>query len=118
MKKNFYIKRGDVYYADLSPVYGSEQGGIRPVLVIQNDIGNQKSNTIIVAAISSKIKKINLPTHVYIHEDKSLPKYSVILLDQIRTIDKHRLHSYKTHLNDDIMKKVDNAILHSLGVII
>ena len=118
MKKSFYIRRGDVYYADLSPVYGSEQGGIRPVLVIQNDIGNQKSNTIIVAAISSKIKKTNLPTHVYIHEDKSLPKYSVILLEQIRTIDKDRLHSYKTHLSDDIMKKIDNAILHSLGIII
>ena len=118
MKKSFYIRRGDVYYADLSPVYGSEQGGIRPVLVIQNDIGNKKSNTVIVAAISSKIKKINLPTHVYLHGNKFLPKDSTVLLEQIRTIDKDRLHSYKTHLSDDIMKKIDNAILHSLGVII
>ena len=118
MKKSFYIRRGDVYYADLNPVYGSEQDGIRPVLVIQNDIGNEKSNTIIVAAISSKIKKTNLPTHVYIHGNKLLPKYSVILLEQIRTIDKDRLHSYKTHLSNDIMRKVDNAILNSLGIMI
>lgn len=117
MKKIFYIRRGDVYYADLSPVYGSEQGGIRPVLVIQNDIGNEKSNTVIVAAISSKIKKTNLPTHVYLYGNKFLPKDSAVLLEQIRTIYKDRLHSYKTHLNDDIMKKVDNAILHSLGII-
>ena len=116
MKNSFYIRRGDVYYADLSPVYGSEQGGIRPVLVIQNDIGNEKSNTIIVAAISGKIKKTNLPTHVYLHGNKL--KDSTILLEQIRTIDKDRLHSYKTHLSDDIMRKVDDAILHSLGIIV
>lgn len=116
MKNSFYIRRGDVYYADLSPVYGSEQGGVRPVLVIQNDIGNEKSNTIIVAAISSKIKKTNLPTHVYLHGDKFLPKDSAVLLEQIRTIDKDRLNSYKTHLSDDIMRKVDNAILSSLGI--
>ena len=118
MKKSFYIRRGDVYYADLSPVYGSEQGGIRPVLVIQNDIGNEKSNTIIVAAISSKIKKTNLPTHIYLHGNMFLPKDSTVLLEQIRTIDKDRLHYYKTHLNDNIMRKVDEAILHSLGIMI
>ena len=116
MKKTFYIRRGDVYYADLSPVCGSEQGGVRPVLVIQNDIGNQKSNTIIVAAISSRIKKTNLPTHVYINGNKFLPKDSAVLLEQIRTIDKDRLHSYKTHLSDDLMNKVDNAILISFGI--
>ena len=116
LKKSFNIRRGDIYYADLSPVYGSEQGGIRPVLVIQNDMGNEKSDTIIIAAISSKIKKTTLPTHVYVHGNKFLPKNSAILLEQIRTIDKDRLQSYKTRLNDDVMKAVDNAILNSLGI--
>ena len=116
MKKFTFIRRGDIYYADLSPVYGSEQGGIRPVLVIQNDKGNEYSNTVIVAAISSKYKRIDLPTHVYICNNLSLPKNSVVLLEQIRTIDKDRLHSYKTHLSDDIMQKIDKALIKSLGI--
>ena len=116
MKKFSCIRRGDIYYADLSPVYGSEQGGIRPVLVIQNDKGNEYSNTVIVAAISSKYKRIDLPTHVYICNNLSLPKNSVVLLEQIRTIDKDRLYSYKTHLSDDIMQEIDKALIKSLGI--
>ncbi|MFW6006746.1 MAG: type II toxin-antitoxin system PemK/MazF family toxin [Halanaerobiales bacterium] len=112
------IKRGDVFYADLNPVVGSEQGGVRPVLIIQNNIGNKYSPTVIIAAITSKIDKGKLPTHVEITtENSSLEKDSVILLEQIRTIDKKRLQRKVTHLNNDTLKKVNKAIEISLGLI-
>ncbi len=112
------IKRGDVFYADLSPVVGSEQGGVRPVLVIQNDIGNKYSPTVIVAAITAQIQKAKIPTHVEVNaEDFGLEKNSVILLEQIRTIDKQRLTDKITHLSDDLMEKVKEAINISLGLI-
>jgi len=112
------VTRGDVYYADLNPVVGSEQGGVRPVLVIQNNIGNKYSPTIIVAAITSKIEKAKLPTHVEIPADRSkLNRDSVVLLEQIRTIDKKRLKRRVTHLNDNILKRVDEAVEISLGLI-
>ncbi|MFW6006595.1 MAG: type II toxin-antitoxin system PemK/MazF family toxin [Bacillota bacterium] len=112
------IKRGDVYYADLNPVVGSEQGGVRPVLIIQNNIGNKYSPTVIIAAITSKIDKGKLPTHVEITTDNSsLEKDSVILLEQIRTIDKKRLQRKVTHLTEDTLRKVNKAIEISLGLI-
>lgn len=112
------VKRGDVYFADLSPVVGSEQGGVRPVLVIQNDIGNRFSPTVIVAAITAQIQKAKLPTHVEIDADAyDFERDSVILLEQIRTIDKQRLTDKITHLDDEMMKKVDDAILISVGLI-
>lgn len=112
------IKRGDIIYADLSPVIGSEQGGIRPVLVIQNDIGNKYSPTIIVAAITSQINKAKLPTHVEINaEEYGITKDSVILLEQIRTIDKKRLKEKVGHLSDELMKKVDDGLQISFGLI-
>ncbi|AZR71981.1 PemK family transcriptional regulator [Anoxybacter fermentans] len=112
------IKRGDVYYADLNPVVGSEQGGVRPVLVIQNDIGNKYSPTVIVAAITSKIDKAKLPTHVEIKAEQSnLEKDSVILLEQIRTIDKRRLQRQVTHLDPEIIERVNEALEISLGLI-
>lgn len=112
------IKRGDVFYADLNPVVGSEQGGVRPVLVIQNDIGNKYSPTVIVAAITSRIDKAKLPTHVEIQADESnLDKDSVILLEQIRTIDKKRLQRQIAHLDSEIIKKVEEALEISLGLI-
>jgi mRNA interferase MazF len=112
------IKRGDIYYADLSPVVGSEQGGIRPVLIVQNDIGNKYSPTVIIAAITSQINKGKLPTHVEIGaEDYGLPKDSVILLEQVRTIDKKRLKEKIGYLSPDIMKVVDEAIQISFGLI-
>ncbi|MFW6389894.1 MAG: type II toxin-antitoxin system PemK/MazF family toxin [Halanaerobiales bacterium] len=112
------IKRGDVFYADLNPVVGSEQGVVRPVLIIQNNIGNKYSPTVIIAAITSKIDKGKLPTHVEITtENSSLEKDSVILLEQIRTIDKKRLQRKVTHLNNDTLKKVNKAIEISLGLI-
>lgn len=112
------LKRGDVYYADLNPVVGSEQGGVRPVLIIQNDIGNKYSPTIIVAAITSRINKAQLPTHVEISADESsLERDSVILLEQIRTIDKKRLKSEVAKLSDEILESVDTAIGISLGLI-
>lgn len=112
------IKRGDVFYADLNPVVGSEQGGVRPVLVIQNDIGNKYSPTVIVAAITSKIDKAKLPTHVAIDSKQySLEKDSVILLEQIRTIDKKRLQRQITHLDKDIVKDVNQALEISVGLI-
>lgn len=111
------IKRGDIYYADLSPVIGSEQGGIRPVLVIQNDIGNKYSPTIIVTAITSQINKAKLPTHIEIGGvDYGLAKDSVILLEQLRTIDKKRLREKIGHLDDDLMEKVNEALSISLGL--
>lgn len=115
---NVNVTRGDVFYADLNPVVGSEQGGVRPVLVIQNDIGNKYSPTIIVAAITSKIEKAKLPTHIEITaKATNLEKDSVILLEQIRTIDKKRLQRHVTHLNKKIIEKVDEAIEISLGLI-
>lgn len=112
------VNRGDVYYADLNPVVGSEQGGVRPVLIIQNNIGNKYSPTVIVAAITSKIDKAKLPTHVEITSKTSnLEKDSVILLEQIRTIDKKRLQRHVTRLNKEILGQVDKSIEISLGLI-
>ncbi|MCI2255920.1 MULTISPECIES: type II toxin-antitoxin system PemK/MazF family toxin [Bacillaceae] len=112
------VKRGDVYFADLSPVVGSEQGGVRPVLVVQNDIGNRFSPTIIVAAITAQIQKAKLPTHVEINAERyGFERDSVILLEQIRTIDKQRLTDKITQLDDGMMEKVDDALQISLGLI-
>lgn len=109
------IKRGDIYYADLRPVVGSEQGGIRPVLVIQNDTGNRHSPTVIIAAITSKMNKAKLPTHVEINSNRcDIVKDSVILLEQLRTIDKKRLKDKVCHLDNDILKTVNAALLISL----
>ena len=111
------VKRGDIYYADLSPVVGSEQGGLRPVLIIQNDVGNKYSPTVIAAAITSRMSKTRLPTHIDIYADKAgLAKDSVILLEQIRTLDKRRLKEKMGHLDDDTMQRVDNAIAISFGL--
>ncbi len=111
------IRRGDIFYADLSPVIGSEQGGMRPVLIIQNDIGNKYSPTVIAAAITSRLGKTRLPTHIDIYADKvGLARDSVILLEQIRTIDKKRLGEKMGHLDDDIMNEVNNAINISFGL--
>ncbi len=112
------IKRGELYYADLSPVVGSEQGGVRPVLVVQNDVGNKYSPTIIAAAVTSKINKAKLPTHIELPiGDFGLQKDSVILLEQIRTLDKRRLKERIGELPEITMSKVDKAILISLGFI-
>ncbi|WP_113802232.1 type II toxin-antitoxin system PemK/MazF family toxin [Garciella nitratireducens] len=111
------IKRGDVFYADLSPVVGSEQGGVRPVLVIQNDVGNKYSPTIIISAITSQINKAKLPTHIEISASEfGLSKDSVILLEQIRTIDKRRLKDKIGHLDDELMEKVNEGLQISLGL--
>ncbi|MBO5241628.1 MAG: type II toxin-antitoxin system PemK/MazF family toxin [Lachnospiraceae bacterium] len=111
------MKRGDVYYADLRPVVGSEQGGIRPVLVIQNDVGNRHSPTIICAAITSKMNKAKLPTHIELPAERyHMVKDSVILLEQLRTIDKLRLKDKICHLDSSIMQKVDRALLISLAL--
>ena len=112
------IKRGDVFYADLSPVIGSEQGGVRPVLIIQNDIGNKYSPTVIVAAITAQIQKAKIPTHIEVDADiYGLERNSVILLEQLRTIDKQRLTDKITHLSVELMGKVDESICISLGLI-
>ncbi len=111
------IKRGDIYYADLSPVVGSEQGGLRPVLIVQNDVGNRYSPTVIAAAITSKMGKAKLPTHIDLSSlDVGLAKDSVILLEQIRTIDKRRLKEKMGHLDDETMRGVNNAIQVSFGL--
>lgn len=111
------IKRGDIYYADLSPVIGSEQGGLRPVLIVQNDIGNRYSPTVIAAAITSRLGKTKLPTHIDVFAEKvGLARDSVILLEQIRTIDKRRLKEKMGHLDDDIMNAVNDAITVSFGL--
>lgn len=110
------IKRGEIYYADLSPVVGSEQGGVRPVLIIQNDVGNRYSPTVIVSAITSQLGKAKLPTHIELPSSQyNLPKDSVALLEQIRTLDKRRLKGKLTSLSEAKMKEVDRAILISLG---
>jgi len=112
------IKRGDIFYADLSPVIGSEQGGIRPVLIVQNDIGNKYSPTVIAAAITSQINKAKLPTHIEISaQEYGLLKDSVILLEQIRTIDKKRLREKIGHLDEELMTKVNEALGISFGLI-
>ena len=109
------IRRGDIFYADLSPVVGSEQGGIRPVLIIQNNVGNRHSPTVICAAVTSKMNKAKLPTHIEIStRDYDIVKNSVILLEQIRTIDKQRLKEYVCHIDGGMMRKVDQAIRISL----
>ena len=109
------IKRGDIFYADLSPVVGSEQGGIRPVMIIQNDVGNRHSPTVICAAITSKMNKAKLPTHVEIDASKyQLVKNSVVLLEQIRTIDKQRLKDYICHVDKKMLMQVENALKISL----
>ena len=109
------IKRGDIFYADLRPVVGSEQGGIRPVLIIQNDTGNKHSPTVICAAITSRMNKAKLPTHVELDSSRyQLVKDSVILLEQVRTIDKKRLKEKVCHLDLEILKKVDKALSISL----
>lgn len=110
------VKRGEMYYADLSPVIGSEQGGIRPVLIIQNDIGNKYSPTIIAAAVTSRLNKARLPTHIELtSETYGLPKDSVVLLEQLRTLDKKRLKDEIGLLDNETMNKVNNALLISLG---
>ena len=110
-------QRGDIFYADLSPVVGSEQGGIRPVLIIQNNIGNRFSPTVIAAAITSQRKKTDLPTHVYLDAEKTgLRKGSFILLEQVRTIDKHRLKEHIGSLDFDSMAVVDRALVASFGL--
>lgn len=110
------IKRGDIYFADLSPVVGSEQGGVRPVLVIQNDVGNKFSPTVIVSAITSQLSKAKLPTHVELSSVQyHLPKDSVVLLEQIRTLDKKRLKDKITVLDEIKMKEINRALLISLG---
>lgn len=112
------IKRGDLYYADLSPVVGSEQGGVRPVLVVQNDVGNKYSPTIIAAAVTSKINKAKMPTHIELPcKVYGLAKDSVILLEQIRTLDKRRLKEKIGELSASTMTQVDKALLISLGFI-
>ena len=111
-------RRGEIYYADLSPVIGSEQGGVRPVLIVQNDIGNKYSPTVIIAAITSQINKAKLPTHVELcAKEYGLPRDSVILLEQIRTVDKRRLREKAGFLKQDIMKKVDEGLLISFGLV-
>ena len=111
------IRRGDIFYADLSPVIGSEQGGLRPVLIVQNDVGNKYSPTVIAAAITSRMTKSKLPTHIDVFGEKvGLSKDSVILLEQIRTIDKKRLKEKMGHLDNDVMHEVNEAIVVSFGL--
>ena len=111
------VKRGDVFYAELDPVIGSEQGGVRPVLIIQNDIGNQHSPTTIVAAITGQLTKAKLPTHVDLAgRENGLAKNSVVLVEQVRTIDKTRLKEYICTLDKQIMEQVDQALLISMGL--
>ena len=110
------VKRGEIYFADLSPVVGSEQGGVRPVLVIQNDVGNKYSPTVIVSAITSQLSKAKLPTHIELSsQEYHLPKNSVVLLEQIRTLDKRRLKEKITVVDESKMKEINRAILISLG---
>lgn len=111
------VKRGEIYYADLSPVVGSEQGGIRPVLIVQNDVGNKHSPTVIAAAITSQRDKTHLPTHIEVQADKcGLSKDSIVLLEQIRTIDKKRLKDKMGELDFSAMNKVNTALSISFGL--
>ena len=112
------VNKGDIFFADLSPVIGSEQGGVRPVVVIQNDVGNKYSPTVIVAAITSQINKAKLPTHVEIRAgEHGLNKDSVILLEQLRTVDKRRLKERIGRMDEEAMEKVNEALVISLGII-
>ncbi|HHW46512.1 MAG TPA: type II toxin-antitoxin system PemK/MazF family toxin [Clostridiales bacterium] len=111
------VKRGEIYYADLSPVVGSEQGGIRPVLIVQNDVGNKYSPTVIAAAITSQRSKAKLPTHIQVNASNcGLAKDSIVLLEQIRTIDKQRLREKMGHLDEVSMRRVDQALQVSFGL--
>ena len=112
------VKRGDIYYADLSPVVGSEQGGVRPVLIIQNDTGNRYSPTVIAAAITSQTGKARLPTHIDlpVSDSQGLSKDSVVLLEQVRTLDKRRLREHMGHVEEQVMEKIDTAIAVSFGL--
>ena len=117
IKRTRPIQRGDIYYANLTPATGSEQGGIRPVLIIQNDVGNHQSPTVIAAAITSQTGKARLPTHIDLSANTyGLPKDSVVLLEQIRTLDKKRLREYMGRLDEKQMEKVDGAIAVSFGL--
>ena len=110
------IKRGEIYYADLNPVVGSEQGGIRPIIVLQNDVGNKYSPTVIAAATTSRLTKAKLPTHIELtRENTPMPKDSVVLLEQIRTIDKRRIKEKIGELPPDVMQQINDALLVSLG---
>ena len=113
---NNNVRRGDIYYADLSPVVGSEQGGVRPVLIVQNDVGNRYSPTVIAAAITSQTGKARLPTHIEVHADSGLAKSSIVLLEQIRTLDKRRLKDRMGHLDDETMTLVNDALSVSFGL--
>lgn len=114
---DFEVKRGDIFFADLSPVVGSEQGGVRPVLIIQNNIGNKFSPTVIIAAITSKISKPKMPTHIgLVTKEVGLEKDSVVLLEQLRTIDKQRLKDKVTHIDEKLMQRVNNALKISVGL--
>lgn len=114
---NSVVKRGDIFYADLSPVVGSEQGGVRPVLIVQNDTGNRHSPTVIAAAITSQTGKARLPTHISLAAMScGLPKDSVVLLEQIRTLDKRRLREHMGRVDETMMKQVDTAIAVSFGI--
>jgi len=117
-RKDKQIQRGDIYYANLNPVYGSEQGGIRPVVVIQNNCGNFYSPTVIVAATTAKLNKPALPTHILIRKSiyNNLKKDSIIMLEQIRTIDRSRLSDYIGHLSDSTMRSMDRALAVSVGL--
>lgn len=110
------LKRGEIYYADLSPVVGSEQGGLRPVLIVQNDVGNKFSPTVIVCAITSQLEKAKLPTHIWLGNDYGLVKNSVALMEQIRTIDKRRLKEKIGEIDYKKMNEIDCAISISLGL--
>ena len=111
------VHRGDIYYADLSPVVGSEQGGVRPVLIVQNDVGNRFSPTVIAAAITSQQTKANLPTHITLNAvDSGLARDSIVLLEQVRTLDKHRLKERMGRLDDNSMDQVDHALSISYGL--
>lgn len=111
------IRRGDIYYADLRPVIGSEQGGVRPVLIIQNDVGNKHSPTVICAAITSKMNKAKLPTHVELNTERcDMIRDSVILMEQLRTIDKQRLKERICHIDENLLKEVNRALMVSLDL--
>lgn len=115
--KTMNVRRGDIYYADLSPVVGSEQGGVRPVLIVQNNVGNRFSPTVIAAAITSQRDKANLPTHIQVQSIESgLTKDSIVLLEQIRTIDKRRLKEHMGRLDELSMNRVDQALQISFGL--
>lgn len=116
-RRTVVVRRGDIYYADLRPVVGSEQGGVRPVLIIQNDMGNRYSPTVICAAITSKMNKAKLPTHVALDAERyGIVKDSVVLLEQVRTIDKSRLREKVCHLDDNILIKINTALEVSLAL--